>query len=113
MLAGFSQGAAKALHTALRYAQPLAGVIALSGYLPLAATLEAEAHSANARTPIFLAHGNQDNVVPLRLAENTRAVLERNNYVVTWRMYPMPHSVCAQEIADLREWLLQALPPRL
>lgn len=105
VLAGFSQGAAMALHTALRYAQPLAGVIALSGYLPLAATLEAEAHSANARTPIFLAHGNQDNVVPLRLAENTRAVLERNNYVVTWRMYPMPHSVCAQEIGDIAGFL--------
>lgn len=105
VLAGFSQGAAMALHTALRYAQPLAGVIALSGYLPLAATLETEAHSANARTPIFLAHGNQDNVVPLRLAENTRTVLERNNYVVTWRMYPMPHSVCAQEIGDIAEFL--------
>lgn len=105
VLAGFSQGAAMALHSALRYAQPLAGVIALSGYLPLAAALEAEAHSANARTPIFLAHGNQDNVVPLRLAENTRAVLERNNYVVTWRMYPMPHSVCAQEIGDIAEFL--------
>ena len=105
VLAGFSQGAAMALHTALRYAQPLAGVIALSGYLPLAAALEAEAHSANARTPIFLAHGNQDNVVPLRLAENTRTVLERNNYVVTWRMYPMPHSVCAQEIGDIAEFL--------
>ena len=105
VLAGFSQGAAMALHTGLRYAQPLAGVIALSGYLPLAAALEAEAHSANERTPIFLAHGNQDNVVPLRLAENTRAVLERNNYVVTWRMYPMPHSVCAQEIGDISGFL--------
>ncbi len=105
VLAGFSQGAAMALHTALRYAQPLAGVIALSGYLPLAAALEAEAHSANARTPIFLAHGNQDNVVPLRLAENTRTVLERNKYVVTWRTYPMPHSVCAQEIGDVAGFL--------
>ena len=105
VLAGFSQGAALALHAGLRYAQPLAGIIALSGYLPLVAALPAEAHSANARTPIFLAHGTQDNVVPLLLGERTRAVLERDKYVVTWRTYPMPHSVCAQEIRDIAEFL--------
>ena len=105
VLAGFSQGAAMALHAALRYAQPLAGIIALSGYLPLAASLEAEAHAANAHTPIFLAHGTGDNVVPLRLGESTRAALERNRYVVTWRTYPMPHSVCAQEIGDIGKFL--------
>jgi len=105
VLAGFSQGAAMALHAALRYAQPLAGIIALSGYLPLAASFEAEAHTANAHTPIFLAHGTGDNVVPLRLGESTRAALERNRYVVTWRTYPMPHSVCAQEIGDIGKFL--------
>ena len=105
ILAGFSQGAALALHTALRYPQLLAGIIALSGYLPLVASFPAEAHSANARTPIFLAHGTDDQVVPLHLGENTRAVLERNNYVVTWRTYPMPHSVCVQEIRDIAEFL--------
>ena len=105
VLAGFSQGAAMALHTALRYAQPLAGIIALSGYLPLIALFTAEAHSANARTPIFLAHGTEDKVVPLHLGERTRAALEHNNYVVTWRTYSMPHSVCTQEIRDIRGFL--------
>jgi phospholipase/carboxylesterase len=105
VLAGFSQGAAMALHAALRYAQPLAGIIALSGYLPLAASFAAEAHCANAGTPIFLAHGTGDNVVPLPLGESTRVLLERNKYVVTWRTYPMPHSVCAQEISDIGEFL--------
>jgi len=105
VLAGFSQGAAMALHTALRYAQPLAGIIALSGYLPLLAAFEAQAQPANAYTPIFLAHGTNDNVVPLRLGESTRAALERNKYVVTWRTYPIPHSVCAPEISDIAAFL--------
>lgn len=105
VLAGFSQGAALALHTGLRHAQPLAGIVALSGYLPLAASLAAEAHAANARTPVFLAHGTMDNVVPLRLGEITRGLLEKNNYIVTWHTYPMPHSVCAQEIADIAGFL--------
>lgn len=109
VLAGFSQGAALALHTGLRYTQPLAGIIALSGYLPLMAVLSAEAHSANARTAIFLAHGTQDNVVPLLLGERTRAVLERAKYAVTWRTYPMSHSVCAQEISDIAEFLRGSL----
>ncbi len=105
VLAGFSQGAAIALHTALCYPQPLAGIIALSGYLPLMASFTAAAHGANARTPVFLAHGTDDNVVPLHLGERTRVALERDNYVVTWRTYPMPHSVCAQEITDIGEFL--------
>ena len=105
VLAGFSQGAAMALHTGLRFAQPLAGIIALSGYLPLLASLNTQAHSANAHTPIFLAHGTNDPVVPFHLGERTRAALEKNNYVVTWRTYPMPHSVCAQEINDISDFL--------
>ena len=105
ILAGFSQGAAMALHTALRYAQPLAGIVALSGYLPLMASFEAELQPANAHTPIFLAHGSQDNVVPLRLGETTRALLERNKCVVTWRTYPMSHSVCGQEIGEIAEFI--------
>jgi len=105
VLAGFSQGAAMALHTGLRYAQPLAGIIALSGYLPLMASFPTDAHNANAHTPIFLAHGTDDNVVPLHLGESTRVLLERDNYVVTWRTYPMPHSVSALEIRDIAEFL--------
>lgn len=105
VLAGFSQGATMALHTALRYPQALAGVVALSGYLPLAASFAAEAHPANAPTPIFLAHGISDNVVPLRLGENTRVILERSKYVVTWLTYPISHSVCTQEIDDIAKFL--------
>ena len=105
VLAGFSQGATMALHTALRYPQALAGVVVLSGYLPLAASFATEAHPANAPTPIFLAHGTSDNVVPLRLGENTRVILERNKYVVTWRTYPISHSVCTQEIDDIAKFL--------
>ncbi len=112
VLAGFSQGGALALHTALRYPQRLAGVIALSTYLPLARRLPAEAHPANAAVAIFMAHGTWDNVVPLALGEASREVLLRQGYEVEWHTYPVPHSVSAEEIADLREWLRRALPPR-
>jgi len=112
VLAGFSQGGALALHTALRYPKRLAGVIALSTYLPLATRLRAEAHPANAAVAIFMAHGSWDNVVPPALGEASRDVLLRYGYDVEWHTYPMPHSVSAQEVADLREWLRRALPPR-
>jgi phospholipase/carboxylesterase len=110
VLAGFSQGGAMALHTGLREAARLAGVVALSTYLPLARTLEAEAQPANAAASIFMAHGTFDPIVPLPLGETSRDRLRSRGYEVEWRTYPMAHAVCAEEVADLRGWLLRALP---
>jgi phospholipase/carboxylesterase len=110
VLAGFSQGGAMALHTALREDARLAGVLALSTYLPLAATLETEAHPSNAAVPIFQAHGTTDPIVPVSLGEGSRDRLRSQGYEVDWHTYPMPHSVCAEEVADVREWLLGVLP---
>jgi phospholipase/carboxylesterase len=109
VLAGFSQGGAIALHTALREPRPLAGVLALSTYLPLAATLAAERHAANARIPIFMAHGTVDSVLPLALAESSRRTLESLGYAVEWHVYPMAHAVCLEEVAAIGAWLA-ALP---
>jgi len=108
VLAGFSQGGAVALHTGLRHPEPLAGILALSTYLPLAASLPAEASAANKTTPIFLAHGMFDPVVPLPLATASRAALTALGYRVDWREYPMAHAVCAREITDIGEWLTRA-----
>ncbi len=110
VLAGFSQGCAMALHTGLRYPQKLAGIIALSGYLPLADQFAAERHNANARTPIFMAHGNQDPVVVPARGEASRDLLTRLGYTVEWHSYPMPHSVHPQEVADIARFLTQVLP---
>ncbi len=110
VLAGFSQGGAIALHTALREPRALAGVLALSTYLPLAATLASERHLANAGLPIFMAHGTQDPVLPLKLGEFSRRALESLGYSVEWHTYPMPHSVCMEEIRAIAAWLT-ALPP--
>ena len=112
VLAGFSQGGAMALFTALREPERLAGVLALSTYVPLAATLEDEAHPANAAVPIFMAHGTLDPIVPTPLGEAARDLLRSRGYDVEWHTYPMPHSVCADEVIDIREWLLRVLPPR-
>ena len=112
VLAGFSQGGAMALHTALRETDRLAGVLALSTYLPLEGTLEAEAHPANAAVPLFMAHGTADPIVPLTLGESSRNRLRSLGHEVDWHTYPMPHSVCAEEVADIREWLLGVLPVR-
>jgi phospholipase/carboxylesterase len=105
VLAGFSQGGAIALHTALRAPRALAGVLALSTYLPLAATLATERSAANAQIPVFMAHGTADEVLPLSLAETSRGLLEALGYAVEWRAYPMPHSVCIDEVRDVRAWL--------
>jgi len=113
VLAGFSQGGAMALFTALRSPERLGGVLALSTYLPLAAALEKEAHPANAAVPVFMAHGTFDPVVPLSLGEGSRDLLRGRGYDVEWRTYAMPHSVCADEVEDLREWLLRVLPARV
>ena len=112
VLAGFSQGGAIALFAGLRQPARLAGILALSTYLPLADTLAAEAHPASAAAPIFLAHGTSDPVVPLALGEGSRAQLVGLGYDVDWHTYPMPHSLCGPEVADIREWLLHVLPPR-
>ena len=112
VLAGFSQGGAVALHTALREPRPLAGVLALSTYLPLAATLASERSAANARVPIFMAHGTDDGVLPLQLAETSRGALEALGYAVEWHAYPMAHSVCLEEIGAIGAWLA-ALPAAL
>ncbi len=104
-LAGFSQGCAMTLQTGLRYSKKLAGMICLSGYLPLANLFEQERHAANQNTPIFMAHGLVDNVVPLQRAQQSRELLTAAGYAIEWHDYMMPHSVCEEEILDLGRWL--------
>ena len=107
VLAGFSQGGAIALAPGLRHPQRLAGIIVLSAYLPLTATLAAERAGANAATPIFWGHGSADPVVVPQRGVESHALLQSLGYAVDWHSYPMAHSVCAEEIADLRRWLGQ------
>jgi len=110
VLAGFSQGGAVSLYTAPRYPERLAGVMALSTYLPMAARLGAERLSANDGTPVFMAHGLADSMLPISMGVESRAVLQRLGYAVEWHQYPMEHAVCAAEIADIRSFLLRVLP---
>jgi len=109
VLAGFSQGCAMTLQTGLRHPETLAGLMGLSGYLPLADRVASEAHRANQHTPIFLAHGTFDPVVVLARAESSRDVLRAQGYNVDWKTYPMPHSVCPQEIQDIGHFLRTVL----
>jgi phospholipase/carboxylesterase len=109
VLAGFSQGCAMTLMTGLRYPERLAGLVGMSGYLPLAAKTDAERHTANHDTPIFLAHGTADPVIPITRARQSRDALVALGHPVEWHEYAMPHSVCAAEIADLNRWLLRVL----
>jgi phospholipase/carboxylesterase len=109
VLAGFSQGCAMTFMTGLRHAERLAGLAGLSGYLPLATTTAAERSSANADVPIFFAHGTADTVIPLARATASRDALRALGYEVEWHEYPMPHSVCAEEVRDLQRWLLRVL----
>jgi phospholipase/carboxylesterase len=109
VLAGFSQGGAMALHVGLRHPERLAGVLALSCFLPLASTLAAEAGAANRDVPIFWAHGLHDPMIPLAMAEQGREQVAALGYSIEWHAYPMPHSVCAEEIADVARWLGRAL----
>ncbi len=109
VVAGFSQGGAIALHTALRYADRLAGLLALSTWLPLGTTLDPEV-AANERSqprelPVFLAHGSFDPMLPIALGHEARAALEALGFGVQWHEYPMGHAVCGEEIADIRAWL--------
>ncbi|MDH6593606.1 phospholipase/carboxylesterase [Variovorax sp. TBS-050B] len=111
VVAGFSQGCAMALMTGLRHTERLAGIVGLSGYLPIAATTAAERHAANHETPVFLAHGRQDPVVPIARALQSRDALAALGHAVEWHEYPMAHSVCMEEIADLNRFLLRVLVP--
>ncbi len=105
VIAGFSQGGSIALHVALRHPSRLAGVLALSTYVPLATSLGAEKSPANTSIPLFMAHGVHDPVVPEALGRSSRDCLQVLGYEVEWHSYPMEHSVCAQEIADINRWL--------
>jgi phospholipase/carboxylesterase len=109
LLAGFSQGCAMALLTGLRHRERLGGIVGLSGYLPLAATTGAERHAANASTPIFLAHGRADPVIPIARAIASRDALNALGYDVEWHEYPMAHTVAMEEIADLNRWMVSRL----
>ena len=109
VLAGFSQGCAMALLAGLRHKERLGGIIGMSGYLPLAETTAAERSDANRLTPIFLAHGRMDPVVPLTAAQLSRDALRALGHDVEWHEYAMQHSVCAEEIADMNRWLLKVL----
>lgn len=109
VVAGFSQGGAIALQTGLRHAERLAGIMALSCYLPIADKFAGEAHPANRDVPVFMGHGTQDPVVPLARAVESRELLERAGYRIEWHDYPMPHSVCMEEIRDIGAWLRRVL----
>jgi phospholipase/carboxylesterase len=113
LLAGFSQGGAIALHTALRHPEPLAGLLALSTYLPLAGTLPKEAANSHLHLPILMCHGRYDPILPLGVAERSREALRAQGHVVEWREYPMQHEVSAREVVDIAAWLKGVLYPRL
>jgi phospholipase/carboxylesterase len=109
VLAGFSQGGAMALHSALRYTESLAGVLALSAYLPLRESLATQASEANRNIPILMCHGRQDPVVSVQIGQASRDALLRAGYVVQWNEYDMRHEVCPAEIADIAAWLQRVL----
>lgn len=111
VLAGFSQGSAMCLQTGLRLEEQLAGLVCLSGYMPLANKIAAERHTANQNTPIFMAHGTQDPVVPLQRAQESHQLLEELGYNVEWHDYPMPHAVCPDEIQAIGAFLQRVLQP--
>jgi phospholipase/carboxylesterase len=109
VLAGFSQGGAVALYAGLRYPERLAGILAMSCYLPFAETLAADRSAANSDVPILLCHGRGDPVVPIGMGLEAREELKANGYAPEWRDYPMQHAVCMEEIADVARWLQQRL----
>lgn len=109
VLMGFSQGCAMALMTGLRYPHKLAGIVALSGYLPLPGTTEAERHPANQHTPVFMAHGSHDDVVLMSRGQAAQAELSRLGYAVQWHDYAIEHGMCLDEIRDIEVWLRKVL----
>ena len=111
VLAGFSQGGAIALHTGLRHPERIAGIMALSTYVPVGEKLSAEASTANRDVPIFMGHGSDDPIIPLVRAEQSRNLLKSLGYPVEWHEYGMPHSVCPEELTDIGTWLRKVLGP--
>jgi len=111
VLAGFSQGGAIALHTGLRHPERIAGIMALSTYVPVEEKLSAEASTANRDVPIFMGHGSDDPIIPLVRAEQSRNLLKSLGYPAEWHKYAMPHSVCPEELADIGTWLGKVLGP--
>ncbi|MBE0623067.1 MAG: dienelactone hydrolase family protein [Burkholderiales bacterium] len=109
VLAGFSQGGAIALHTGLRHAERLAGIMALSTYVPLADLLAVEADAANHATPVFMAHGSADPMIAFARAQASRDLLQKQGYALEWHEYRMQHAVCPQEITDIGVWLRRVL----
>lgn len=109
VLAGFSQGGAITFQAGLRHPERLAGLMALSTYLPLAGTVEDERNPSNQDIPIFMAHGSGDPMIAIGRAQQSRKMLESLGYAVEWHEYPMPHSVCADEIGDISRWLVKVL----
>jgi len=110
VLAGFSQGGVIALQTGLRHSERLAGIMALSTYLALPQALSREANAANRDVPIFMAHGTGDQVILHAWAEQSRRTLEDQGYRIEWHAYPMPHSLCLEEVRDIAAWLKKVLP---
>ncbi len=108
-LAGFSQGGAVAYTTALTHPERLAGLIALSTYLPVEALVEREATPANQALPVFAAHGTHDDVVSPALGQRARDFVQAHGHAVVWQEYPMPHSVCLEEVEDIGQWLRERL----
>ena len=109
VLAGFSQGGAVALYTGLQHGTKLAGIMALSTWLPSGEGMDVAVSPSQTATPIFYAHGTQDPVVPLMLGEQTRNWLTQKGCVISWHTYPMPHSVSMEEIVHIRAWLISVL----
>ena len=109
VLAGFSQGGAIVLHTGLMYPEQLAGILAMSMHLPTIHNIATELSPANRKVPIMMAHGQMDPVIPVAKAIETRQELTRLGYAVGWHAYPIQHTVCANEIREIRSWLLQIL----
>jgi phospholipase/carboxylesterase len=109
VLAGFSQGCAMTIQTGLRHPEKLAGLLCLSGYVPLHTTIAQERHAANQSTPIFMAHGRGDQVIPIIRAEQSRDLLRSLGYEVEWHEYLMPHSVCQEEVDDISAWFRRVL----
>jgi phospholipase/carboxylesterase len=109
VLAGFSQGGVMSLHVGLRHAKKLAGLMVLSGYLPLAHTVASERNAANEPTSIFMAHGSEDPIISISAAKSSRQQLVKLGYQVDWHDYRMPHAVCEEEIADIAGWLGKVL----
>lgn len=110
VVAGFSQGGAVALYGGLRYSGPLAGMLAMSSYLPLAGEFEQQPPAADPQTPIMMANGSQDTVVPVDLGRMSAEQLQRLGYTVAWKTYAMGHTLCDEELNDITAWLARVLP---